>query len=220
LIIGGMLPQLRLLDKLQIRPALKPIPRTCRRIDEKWILNRWLIIMLFTAAKTRLKVATKSFERGNRFWVMMLRSSRSIRLSSQAGLCGAHAHLAYPAADYIGGQASLPIRFCSRPCFIFPINAAGVKAYSVGNPHSIQVLEKYRTRFDAVTNARFASLRFHANRARVPSGVRFSRSSGGFPSAARRRRCAPPSFPPSLRLRSTVPARRPQTETFSKIKRN
>jgi len=35
LIIGGMLPQLRLLDKLQIRPAPEPISRTCRRIDEK-----------------------------------------------------------------------------------------------------------------------------------------------------------------------------------------
>jgi len=36
--------------------------------------------------------------------------------------------------------------------------------------------------------------------------------SGGLPSAARRRRCASTSFQPSLRLRSTVSARRPQTE--------
>jgi hypothetical protein len=38
------------------------------------------------------------------------------------------------------------------------------------------------------------------------------RISGGLPSAARQRRCAPTPFPPSLRLRSTVSARRPQTK--------
>ena len=36
--------------------------------------------------------------------------------------------------------------------------------------------------------------------------------SGGLPSVARRRRCAPTPFLPSLRLPSTLPARRPQTE--------
>jgi hypothetical protein len=36
--------------------------------------------------------------------------------------------------------------------------------------------------------------------------------SGGLPSAARGQRCAPASFLPSLRLRSTSSARRPQTE--------
>jgi hypothetical protein len=78
----------------------------------------------------------------------------------------------------------------------------------------------------AVTNARFAS--FHGlsvarmpldharstpqNRALVTSGNAKCRISGGLPSAARRRRCAPTPFQPSLRLRSTVSARRPQTE--------
>ena len=38
------------------------------------------------------------------------------------------------------------------------------------------------------------------------------RKRGGLPSATRRRRCAPTPFPPSLRLRYTFPARRPQTE--------
>jgi hypothetical protein len=38
------------------------------------------------------------------------------------------------------------------------------------------------------------------------------RKSGVLPSAARRRRCAPAPFPPSLRLRFTSSARRPQTE--------
>jgi hypothetical protein len=52
------------------------------------------------------------------------------------------------------------------------------------------------------------------NRALVTSGNDFSRNSGGLPSAARRRRCAPTSFQPSLRLRSTVSARRPQTEAI------
>jgi hypothetical protein len=78
----------------------------------------------------------------------------------------------------------------------------------------------------AVTNARIASFHglsvgrmplVHArstmqNRALVTSGNFVGRNSGGLPSAARRRRCAPTPFPPSLRLRSTVSARRPQTE--------
>ena len=40
--------------------------------------------------------------------------------------------------------------------------------------------------------------------------------SGRLPSAARQRRCAPASFPPSLRLRCTFPACRPQTEAPSR----
>jgi hypothetical protein len=40
------------------------------------------------------------------------------------------------------------------------------------------------------------------------------RISGGLPSAARRRCCAPAPFQPSLRLRFTASARRPQTEAF------
>jgi hypothetical protein len=62
-----------------------------------------------------------------------------------------------------------------------------------------------------VTNAQIATLRF-ANRALVTSGNGVGRYSGGLPSAARRRRCAPTPFPPSLRLRSTVSSRQPQTE--------
>ena len=50
------------------------------------------------------------------------------------------------------------------------------------------------------------------NRALVTSGNSVGRNSGRLPSAARRRRCAPAAFQPSLRLCSTFPARRPQTE--------
>jgi hypothetical protein len=78
----------------------------------------------------------------------------------------------------------------------------------------------------AVTNARFASFHglsvasyasrprpFHSAKPRARhERHRVGRVSGGLPSAARRRRCAPTPFPPSLRLRSTVSARRPQTE--------
>ena len=52
------------------------------------------------------------------------------------------------------------------------------------------------------------------NRALVTSGNLIGRISGGLPSAARRRRYAPAPFPPSLHLRSTLPARRPQTEAL------
>jgi hypothetical protein len=77
-----------------------------------------------------------------------------------------------------------------------------------------------------VTNAFFASLHvlsvgpfprstmpvpLHKARARHERQW-IGRISGGLPSVARRRRCAPTSFPPSLRLRCTFPARRPQTE--------
>jgi len=82
-----------------------------------------------------------------------------------------------------------------------------------------------------VTNARFAT--FHGlpvgpvpplDHARstpqtAPSSRTESfqrRKSGGLPSAARRRRSAPVPFPPSLRLRSTLSALRPQTEASSK----
>ena len=44
------------------------------------------------------------------------------------------------------------------------------------------------------------------------SGIGVRRISGGRPSAARRRRCASAPFQPSLRLRSTVSAHRPQTD--------
>jgi hypothetical protein len=79
----------------------------------------------------------------------------------------------------------------------------------------------------AVTNARFAPFHglsvasyasrprpFHSAkpRARHERASAMCRMSGGLPSAARRRRCAPTPFQPSLRLRSTVSARRPQTE--------
>jgi hypothetical protein len=70
-----------------------------------------------------------------------------------------------------------------------------------------------------VTNAQIATLRF-ANRALVTSGNGVGRYSGGLSSAARRRRCAPTPFPPSLRLRATFPARRPQTEAVTNRKRN
>jgi len=42
------------------------------------------------------------------------------------------------------------------------------------------------------------------------------RNSGGLPSAARRRRCAPTPISPSLRLRYTSSAHRPQTEADSR----
>jgi hypothetical protein len=51
-------------------------------------------------------------------------------------------------------------------------------------------------------------------RALVTSGNSVGRNSGGLPSAARRRRCAPAPFQPSLRLRCTSSARRPQTEAL------
>jgi hypothetical protein len=82
----------------------------------------------------------------------------------------------------------------------------------------------------AVTNARIASLHglpvatypfrrrpFHSAKPRVRHERKFiGRNSGGLPSAVRRRRCALTSFPPSLRLCSTFPARQPQTEASSK----
>jgi hypothetical protein len=52
------------------------------------------------------------------------------------------------------------------------------------------------------------------NRALVTSGKGVGRNSGGLPSAARRRRCAPAPFQPSLRLCCTSSARRPQTEAL------
>jgi len=48
----------------------------------------------------------------------------------------------------------------------------------------------------------------------------FGRNIGGLPSAARRRRCAPAPFQPSLRLRFTVSARRPQTEACKDFQTN
>ena len=77
-------------------------------------------------------------------------------------------------------------------------------------PVSKTILPSMRHWLTAVTNARITSLRF-ASRALVTSG-NDGRISGGLPSAALRRRCAPTPFQPSLRLRSTVSTRRPQTE--------
>ena len=57
-----------------------------------------------------------------------------------------------------------------------------------------------------------------AKRALVTSGNSSGRISGWLPSAARRRRCTPAPFPPSLRLRFTSPALRPQTEAVSKCR--
>jgi len=78
----------------------------------------------------------------------------------------------------------------------------------------------------AVTNAPFAPLhgppvallpfddaRSAAQTARSSrAAIITHRMSGRLPSAARRRRCVPAPFPPSLRLHSTFPGRRPQTE--------
>ncbi len=47
--------------------------------------------------------------------------------------------------------------------------------------------------------------------------IKIDRIIGWLPSAARRRRCAPAPFPPSLRLRSTSSVRRPQTEAEAPI---
>jgi hypothetical protein len=79
----------------------------------------------------------------------------------------------------------------------------------------------------AVSNARFATLHglavgpvslsttpvpLRKPRARHERHLQWAARRGELPSAARRRRCAPTPFQPSLRLRSTVSARRPQTE--------
>jgi len=78
----------------------------------------------------------------------------------------------------------------------------------------------------AVTNACFAALHGlmvgPVSHSTMPVPLRKTRArhernsvgriSGRLPSAARRRRCAPAPFPPSLRLRFTPSARRPQTE--------
>jgi hypothetical protein len=85
----------------------------------------------------------------------------------------------------------------------------------------------------AVTNARFAALHglpvapvplsttpvpLRKSRARHELAWCIGRKSGGLPSAARRRalRSGRDSLNASLRLRSTLPARRPQTEARSK----